>query len=88
MRQSRCYLEAAKLVDHKKYAVPCCTAIYETANSLQAVRVFCQFFQPDYYDTIYWGNMWSEDPAERKACRVLALLFAHAMETWEPDTHQ
>lgn len=38
-----------------------------------------EVFQPFPILMLYWGVQWSDDPQERRNCRVLALLFAAAM---------
>jgi hypothetical protein len=81
MRASEVYLRAARLMSGR-YEFACCFAITRVAqrtfgwNSPEASR-FDDLFSPRRKKWAWWGNQWSSDLAERRACRVLALLFMH-----------
>ncbi len=75
------YLEAAKIVDATEDC-PSCGAIWFAGKSFvdyfRARTAYSQLFTPSYGTdpNSIWGRQWGSN---KKQCRVLALLFAHAM---------
>jgi hypothetical protein len=75
------YLRAAELIDSsaRNYS---CDAVYAASRfrSYTQTATYAGLFSPDYhpdFSQVFWGDRWSRNKAERKQCRVLALLFMH-----------
>lgn len=80
------YLRAAELIDSSKNSLSC-VAIRNVVDPCRFVRetppvlAYQKLFTPKIVETeLFWGNRWGDD---RKQCRVLALLFMHAIENYK-----
>ena len=79
---SNVYLEAAELVNAERGIYASCIAIQRSGGSPSE---YCNLFSPsqDSDNEMPWGTDWGDTRAERKACRVLALLLMHAITQYE-----
>lgn len=86
MTDAEIYLRAAEKIATGKM-VGACWAIMKAVEpqahcltDLPQHDLLVELFQPphsddDYFDNVYWGNNFSEDPNERRNCRVTMLLL-------------
>ena len=87
------YLKAAKIMhkdtDGMYGACDCIDAVTKrnAGDSYPEKTAFTEMFKPAYIVAAYWGAQWGMDEPDQqeiiktvKECRILALLFAHAME--------
>lgn len=53
----------------------------EKAEKINLAIEFSRTFKPEDNWSAWWGEAWSDDPQERRDCRILALLlFAEMLE--------
>lgn len=78
------YLQAAK-IKYSNQHYGACDAIDlaagdEVGHTGPAAKRFVELFRPEDSPFLYWGEEWGATLEEVNDCRVLALLFMHAIE--------
>lgn len=79
------FVEAARLIAERQHTYMCYALQAVTSGFAYChleVSFLCSYFEKDAReidDTVTWGDAWSDSSANRRNCRVLALLFCAAI---------